>query len=178
MKKNLVLPSSLLALLGPTVAVTAYAEVYLTDAQAVAVIFPETKMDRSEVTLSNEEAKAIHEISHEDVQNKKLILWKGKDKNFVYIDQVLGKHEFITYAVGLNKDGKIKGVEVLEYRESYGQQIRGASWRKQFVDKDKSAPLELERDIKNISGATLSSAHLTAGVRRLLATHAQIAHRL
>ncbi len=32
-------------------------------------------------------------------------------------------------------------------------------------------PLKLTEDIQNISGATLSSKHITDGVRRLLATY-------
>jgi FMN-binding protein len=41
----------------------------------------------------------------------------------------------------------------------------------QFVGKTASAPLKLDADIRNISGATLSSRHVTEGVRRLLATY-------
>ena len=36
------------------------------------------------------------------------------------------------------------------------------------------AKLKLTEDIKNISGATLSCLHVTAGVKRLLATHALV----
>jgi hypothetical protein len=39
------------------------------------------------------------------------------------------------------------------------------------VGKTKTAPLQLDKDIQNISGATLSSRHLADGVRRLLALH-------
>jgi Na+-transporting NADH:ubiquinone oxidoreductase subunit NqrC len=66
----------------------------------------------------------------------------------------------------------VKGIEILEYRESYGDQVRGAAWRAQFVGKKAGAPLRLGGEIKNISGATLSSKHVTDGVRRILATYA------
>ncbi|MEO8630498.1 MAG: FMN-binding protein, partial [Betaproteobacteria bacterium] len=38
--------------------------------------------------------------------------------------------------------------------------------------KTADAPPKFDDDIKNIGGATLSSRHLTDGVRRLLATYA------
>ena len=87
------------------------------------------------------------------------------------VDRVIGKHEFITYALALGVDGTVRGVEILDYRETYGGEIRNANWRRQFVGKRPSAQLQLDKDIKNISGATLSSRHVTDGVRRLLVTY-------
>jgi Na+-transporting NADH:ubiquinone oxidoreductase subunit C len=87
------------------------------------------------------------------------------------VDEVIGKHEFITYAVGLTNEGAVRGIEIMDYRESYGGQVRDPKWRAQFDGKTKAAPLQLDRDIKNISGATLSSRHITEGVRRVLALH-------
>jgi len=46
--------------------------------------------------------------------------------------------------------------------------VRNASWRAQFVGKSAASPLQLNGDIKNISGATLSSKHVTDGVKRIL----------
>ena len=81
----------------------------------------------------------------------------------------MGKHEFITYAVGLNANGSVKQIEVMDYRETYGGQIREETWRSQFVGKTARSTLKLDADIKNISGATLSCRHVTDGVKRLLA---------
>ena len=50
--------------------------------------------------------------------------------------------------------------------------MREAKWRAQFTGKTAAAPLKLDADIQNISGATLSSRHVTEGVRRILALHA------
>jgi Na+-transporting NADH:ubiquinone oxidoreductase subunit NqrC len=65
----------------------------------------------------------------------------------------------------------VRGIEILEYRESYGHEIRNDAWRRQFAGKSAADPLRLEQDIRNISGATLSCRHVTDGVRRLLALH-------
>jgi Na+-translocating ferredoxin:NAD+ oxidoreductase RnfG subunit len=87
---------------------------------------------------------------------------------WLIVDQVIGKSELITYSLAIDADGKVLGVEVLEYRESHGSEIRLAPWRKQFVGKTVQDPIELNKDIKNISGATLSCRHVTEGVQRLL----------
>jgi uncharacterized protein with FMN-binding domain len=52
--------------------------------------------------------------------------------------------------------------------------VRDPKWRAQFVGKRAGSPLQLDVDIVNISGATLSSRNITVGVRRLLATHALV----
>ena len=88
------------------------------------------------------------------------------------VDQVIGKHEFIPFAVGLDAEGSVKQIEILEYREAYGSQVRNPAWRAQFTGKRHGAALTLQKDIPNISGASLSSRHITDGVKRLLATYA------
>ncbi len=90
----------------------------------------------------------------------------------LFIDKVYGKHEFITYALAVDPGGAVKGVEIMEYRESYGEQIRIPKWRAQFTGKRPGEAMRIDKEIKNISGATLSCVHITEGVRRLLATYA------
>ena len=95
----------------------------------------------------------------------------GKRIGWFLVDRVIGKHEYITYAVALTPDGAVRGIEILDYRETYGGEVRNANWRRQFTGKRAGQSLALGRDIKNISGATLSSRHVTDGVRRLLITY-------
>jgi Na+-translocating ferredoxin:NAD+ oxidoreductase RnfG subunit len=87
----------------------------------------------------------------------------------VVVDEVIGKFELISYAVGLTPDGAVKQVEVLSYRESHGHEIRLPAWRRQFVGKTVASPLKIGDDIANISGATLSCSHVTEGVKRIVA---------
>jgi Na+-translocating ferredoxin:NAD+ oxidoreductase RnfG subunit len=173
--KNL---SSIALLLSPAFCLQAHAEIYMTDVQAAALLFPQEQLSRKQVELSQHESDAIEQSSGEKVRAKQLSLFESNVKgNFVFIDQVLGKHEFITYAVGI-RDGKVAGIEIIEYRESYGQKVRDKEWRDQFAGKDKLSKLKLNDDIKNISGATLSSAHVTAGVKRILHTYDKIRARI
>jgi len=95
-------------------------------------------------------------------------IWRAPNGAYFVVDRVVGKHEFITIAVGINAGGTVKQIEIMDYRESYGYEVRDAAWRAQFVGKSASSPLQLNADIKNISGATLSSKHVTDGVKRIL----------
>jgi len=97
--------------------------------------------------------------------------WRVAGGGFFIIDEVIGKHDQITYALGLDGDGRVKQIEVMTYRENYGYEIRGAGWRGQFVGKSADDLPHLAQQIKIISGATLSCQHVTDGVRRLLATY-------
>ena len=153
------------------IAIPAYAATYLTVEQAQQAIFPGQKLARSFITLTNEQAREIERRSDANVRHKEIQLWKVDHGGFFIVDEVVGKHEFITYAVGLNADGTVKQIEIMTYRESYGYEVRNADWRAQFVGKNASAPLKLNKDIKNISGATLSCRHITDGVKRVLATY-------
>jgi Na+-translocating ferredoxin:NAD+ oxidoreductase RnfG subunit len=98
-------------------------------------------------------------------------IWKTADGSWLIVDEVLGKHEMITYAVGINSKGEILGIEIMEYVESYGYEIQGDDWRRQFIGKTASHPIKLNQDIQNISGATLSAKHVTDGVKRVMALY-------
>ena len=84
------------------------------------------------------------------------------------VDEVIGRTELITYALALDATGAVKSIDILAYRESHGDAIRLPAWRGQFTGKRSADPIELNADIRNISGATLSCRHVTEGVRRLL----------
>jgi Na+-translocating ferredoxin:NAD+ oxidoreductase RnfG subunit len=98
----------------------------------------------------------------------------GRVAGFFIFDRVIGKHLYIDYSIALDPAGRIRQVDILQYRESYGGEIRSASWLAQFVGKTNASPLQVDNDIRNISGATLSSHHVAEGVKRIMA----IANRL
>jgi Na+-translocating ferredoxin:NAD+ oxidoreductase RnfG subunit len=102
-------------------------------------------------------------------------VWKaeagGRVADFFIFDRVVGKHLYIDYAVALTPSGAVHSVEILQYRESYGGEIRSPSWLAQFVGKNSGSSLKINGDIRNIAGATLSSTHITEGVKRVLAAY-------
>lgn len=148
-----------------------WGNVYLSTEQAQQVIFPGGKFMRVALQMPQEQRDALRARSgvHEPFQQDRV--WSVEGRGFFIIDQVVGKHELITYAVGLNLDGSVKHIEVLEYRETYGFEVRNAAWRQQFVGKTAASSVKLNQDITNITGATLSCKHIADGVRRVLAVY-------
>lgn len=165
-------------LLAPAAALVApapaFAVDYLTADQAQRLLFPDAdRFERRETTIAPERLGAIAQRLGDPVRRARweLRLARRGDAlaGVLVVDDVIGKFERITYAVGIGPDGVIRGVEILSYRESHGQEIRLAAWRKQFVGKTTASALQVGEDIANISGATLSCTHVTEGVRRIAA---------
>lgn len=161
---------AMLPLAALTLAAPGHATAYFTVEQAQAAMFPHQKLSPAFRQLSGAEIEAIKKAAGVAPLSNQLQSWRAQDGGWFIVDRVVGKHEFITYAVALTAEGAVRDVEILEYRETYGGEVRNAAWRQQFVGKRFGAPLQLGKDIKNISGATLSSRHVTDGVRRLVAT--------
>jgi hypothetical protein len=88
---------------------------------------------------------------------------------FARVRNVKGKDQPITYLVAIDSRDALKDVDVLVYREPYGGEVAYEPWRKQFRGKTTTAPLVVGKDIRNISGATISSHSVTLGVRQTLA---------
>jgi len=153
------------------ISTSVYATTYLTVEQAQQTIFPGATLTQAFVTLTDDQKREIERRSGVEVSNKEVRLWKVGSGGYFIVDEVIGKHEFITYAIGLNADGSVKQIEIVVYRESYGYEVRNAAWRRQFVGKTTGDAVRLNQDIRNISGATLSSRHVADGVRRVLATY-------
>jgi Na+-translocating ferredoxin:NAD+ oxidoreductase RnfG subunit len=95
----------------------------------------------------------------------------GRLVGLFVVDHVIGKHLYIDYAVALDPGGRIHRVDILAYRESYGGEVRSPSWLAQFVGKTSGSTLKVGGDIRNISGATLSSLHVTEGVKRIVSAY-------
>jgi FMN-binding domain len=159
------------------VAPSTFAVQYLTVDQAQRVIFPGKSFTAASVNLTAAQRKAIQQASGVRVLRDEQQVWRVTGGGWFIVDEVVGKHEFITYAVGLNAHGSVKQIEVMDYRETYGGEIRNENWRAQFVGKTSQSELKLDRDIKNISGATLSCRHITDGVKRLLAFYEVVLKR-
>jgi Na+-translocating ferredoxin:NAD+ oxidoreductase RnfG subunit len=146
---------------------------YLSTEQAAKLMFPDA--ERFEARQIDLDAALLQKLDAQGVKARSarwpVLLAKagGATLGFVVTDEVIGKYELISYAVGIGGDGVVKSIEVLSYRESHGHEIRLPAWRRQFAGKTAASPLRLGEDIANISGATLSCRHVTDGVRRIVA---------
>lgn len=169
----------LCVLAAATASTSAFAVQYMTVEEAQRAMFPEaTAFKDSPVRLTSEQMTEVQKLAGVPARS---VAWRivaaYKDNTLlghVVVDDVIGKYELISYAVALNQDTSVKQVEILNYRESHGHEIKNAAWRKQFIGKTAQNGIRPGEDIANISGATLSCTHVTDGIRRIAAV-AQVA---
>lgn len=153
----------------------AYAISYLNTEEAQKVIFSEaTEFRKLSLEISDNEIADIEKISEASFEERELKIWQVFNKSeivgYFIVDEVWGKHEYITYALGITISGEVKGLEIMDYREAHGMEVIDPIWRKNFNALKASEPekVNLNNSIPNISGATMSCKHITDGVRRNL----------
>jgi len=87
----------------------------------------------------------------------------------IFVMDVIGQTQPITFAVGVKQDGTLQDVQVMVYREPHGDEIRERRFRAQFAGKKLQDPLVVGKDIDAISGATISSNSAAYAARKGLA---------
>jgi len=160
-------PLAILGLAMMSAPIITQAKIYISIEQAQKILLPNKTLIKNPIIISDglqDKMRAASSIRH-PFQGERI--WKAADGSWLVIDEVIGKHEMITYAVALSPTGSVQGVEILEYVESYGYEVAEPHWRKQFVGKSINDPIKLNQDIQNIGGATLSCKHITDGIKRV-----------
>jgi hypothetical protein len=149
------------------------AEVFLTEEEAVKLMFPKSERIKKELLKVPAERKSAIE---------ERIGWKFPEDSFdVYIGETgsqidgyaliqntIGKHKPMTYMVGVDRTGHVVNVELLVFREARGSEVRTKRFNVQYEGKTALDPVRINKDIINISGATMSVRSMTAGIKRVL----------
>src|SRR5262249_1634721 len=147
------LPAAVLVAMVPAPLI---ASTYLSVESAQRALFPQAQefapvaMAPSAAQLATITQRAGPQAPHGDLH-----AWAGKGNGgvigHVFVDEVVGRQDFITYAVGVDAAGALLPVEILEYRESHGGEIRNTRWLAQFAGRDSPQELRFRTDIKNIA---------------------------
>jgi hypothetical protein len=74
----------------------------------------------------------------------------------------------MTYMVGVDQQGRVSDIELLIFREARGSEVRQKRFNSQYEGKSVLDPIRINRDIINISGATMSVRSMSAGIKRVL----------
>ena len=147
---------------------------YLSVEGAQKALFPQAdRFTEVILALSPAQRDRVANLAGPQPPHRSLRAWRALHGDellgFVFVDEVIGKEDFITYALAIDARGRLSAPEVLAYRESHGGEIRSTAWRQQFAGRQELEQLRVQTDIKNIAGATLSCQHVTEGVRWLTA---------
>ena len=93
------------------------------------------------------------------------------DENLIgyfYYGVAPSKADVFDYVVIFDSDLIIKKIKILAYREDYGGEIGSKRWLKQFIDLSQSDNAVYNKNIKGISGATISARSMTLTINKLL----------
>jgi electron transport complex protein RnfG len=85
---------------------------------------------------------------------------------YALFDEERGQHELINFGTFFDAEGRVTRVEVMAYREPYGDGIRAERFRKQFIGRTARSAFAPDKGIDAVSGATISSHSMCAGVQR------------
>jgi len=148
-------------------------EIYFTEDEAAKVMFPDSENIRREIlTLTAEQKEFIEQRIGWKFPETSFPVYigetQGKIDGYAIVQNTIGKHRPITYMVGVDAEGEVTNFEVLVYREARGNEIATKRFNYQYQGKDARDPIRINRDIINISGATMSVRSASAGVKRVL----------
>ena len=150
-------------------------EVLLTPQQALKEIFPEgtrTVEDRRAVAPAVR-SRLEHDLGRR-IDDDTLVVLRVYDaggalRGYAVQSEEIGKYRPITFMVGVTPALTVRDVAVLVYRESRGGDVRRERFLRQYRGKSARDPIDVNRDMINISGATISVRSMNAGVKRILA---------
>jgi thiamine biosynthesis lipoprotein len=154
-------------------AIPASGQVFLNEAQALRTIFGDD-------VVARREAKSLPEIERKKLEASTGLHFPEPSYSFLVVERQsrlvgyalvldeIGKSEPITTMVGITPDGRVSDVAVMVFRESRGWEVKEKRFLRQFHGKRIGDPIQIDRDIINYSGATLSSKGLARAVKRSL----------
>ena len=149
------------------------AEVFLTEEEAVKLMFPKSERVKKELLrVPTDKKMAIEERIGWKFPEDAFEVYIGETgtqvDGYALVQNTIGKHKPITYMVGVDAQGRVSNVELLVFREARGSEVRTKRFNAQYEGKTVLDPVRINKDIINISGATMSVRSMSAGVKRVL----------
>ena len=145
------------------------ADDFLTVAEAQSLIFPNATLTPADFVLTDKQLAALKSEARVPVLRRQVKAWKVSTGGWFFLDQVIGRDDRVTYAIGIDSNGAVKDVEVLTCLAQYDG-IRRLDWLAQFKGL-RYGRIDVLDQVSVIAGSTLSTTHLTEGVKRMLATY-------
>ncbi len=158
-------------LAGSVLAANGHAQVYYSVRGLLAEQFRQSELvDFQRIQLSEKDRDLLGKRLGQKLEKGEFIFYVAHSGSHVdgyaLFDREIGQHEYIDFATFFDGEGRVTRVEVVAYREPYGEGIRSTRFRKQFVGKEAASGFRPGHDIDVISGATLSAHAMAKAVKR------------
>jgi len=148
-------------------------EEFMTEEEAVKTILPKSQRVHKElIRLTPDKKELIEQRIGWKFPEESFELYIGEtgDKidGYAMIHNTIGKYKHMTYMVGVDPKGTCTDVELLVFRDAKGSEVGKKRFNAQYDGRTVSDPIRINKDIINISGATMSVRSMSAGVKRVL----------
>ena len=148
-------------------------EEFMTEDEAVKAILPQSQRIRKEtLRLAQDKKSTVEQRIGWKFPEDSFDLYIGEtgDKvdGYAMIHNTIGKYKPMTYMVGVDPKGNCTDVELLVFRDAKGSEVGKKRFNSQYDGKTVTDPIRINKDIINISGATMSVRSMNAGVKRVL----------
>lgn len=150
-----------------------YERDFSTPERSLIAMFPGAKVIVKNIVISRDQKRRIEELARSRIDSRLISVYlvKNEDKVIAYgyvdVHRVRTHPESVLFVI--SPEGKIIAVEVLSFNEPL-EYMADEAWLDLFkgksLDRD---PLRVNRDIPNMTGATLTARAVTKAARRALA---------
>ncbi len=150
------------------------AELFMTRDQALEAAFPGSTVEKINIFLNNEQVEEIEKLSKVMLDTKIYLFYKFTKDNTTLGYAVLNTHllrtksETVMYVIG--NDGRLISAEILAFFEPT-EYMQSDKWLTLFENQKLDNELRIDREIPNITGATITSHAFTESVRKVLAIY-------
>lgn len=140
--------------------------------EALATVFPGAAIDGDRVYLSDAQAERIGDLSRGDVNTKIIARYVATEGGTVvgraYVDTHVVRTKRASLLISLEADGRVRRIDVTAFLEP-PEYIPSERWRDQYLARPLDDDLAVQRAIRPIAGATLTTRSVNEAVRRILA---------
>lgn len=151
------------------------ATVFLTTAEALALAFPGCAVERGTRFLTDAELAEIRRLAGQPIESRLVHPYRancnGTLGGTAYFDTHRVRTLPETMMIVVTPAGSVGRVEVLSFQEPREYKAP-QPYLAQFAGKGLADPLAIKRDLRGLTGATLTARATTEAVRRVLALHA------
>jgi hypothetical protein len=137
---------------------------------AQARLYPNATLIPVPFKLTPEQVDKLKNDYDVPVMHAEVKAWRASTGGWLYLDQVFGLNDIVTYLVAIDDKGAITGLEMLACAEGFCD-LNAPEWRTQVVGK-KTGKWVPKETFTNISGATLTTLHVSEGMKKMLAINA------
>ena len=129
-------------------------------------LFPKATLTPADFTLAPEQVERIKQDYKVPFLRPAFKAWRAGNGEMLFMDQVYGLNDIVTYLIAVDKKNVVKGVEVLVCAEGFCD-IAEEKWKSKLYGRTAGKWDAAEGLV--ISGATLSCVHVSEGIKKILA---------